>query len=352
MNSQYCQIFLSLRKKVERAIEELGGSVVPKLNWSCPTDALWCSLDGTLQCRKPEEIFLLFQASDYIIHDLFHAFDCCGEFVKNCDWSRNVNRKEPENPEKFKTQGDTQNEKVGFYKVETNAKGEEGKYEKNEKQFKVEDSRTEAIINDDYEKNEEGQGRDRVMEELCDEEYYISLRKWSNLHSGREFRCFVSFETLIAISQRNYTNFYPFLLLEKEKIMEKIEVFFTEKVLGNFPDPHFVFDVYVDSKFRVVLLDFNPFCSLTHPLLYEWPEILSIGFSDSTSPSSLSVSNLPNSSQASHPKRKTHMKIVDVQPNIRNNEAMLNRLPYDFYADSVSRFEFAKTQQSQEQKYD
>ena len=36
-------------------IIELGGAVVPKLNWSAPKDAIWLSPDKQLKCTCAEE---------------------------------------------------------------------------------------------------------------------------------------------------------------------------------------------------------------------------------------------------------------------------------------------------------
>lgn len=36
-------------------IDDLGGIVVPKLNWSAPTDVIWLSPDRKLKCSSAEE---------------------------------------------------------------------------------------------------------------------------------------------------------------------------------------------------------------------------------------------------------------------------------------------------------
>jgi hypothetical protein len=70
--------FTELQQALRKAIDELGGSVFPKLNWSSPKDASWIALDGTLRCRTPNEVFLLLKSSDFIMHDLNHAYDQIG----------------------------------------------------------------------------------------------------------------------------------------------------------------------------------------------------------------------------------------------------------------------------------
>ena len=57
------------------AIGRLNGKVLPKLNWSAPKDAHW--IHGSLKCTTPSEVFTLLKASDFISHDLCHAFDHC-----------------------------------------------------------------------------------------------------------------------------------------------------------------------------------------------------------------------------------------------------------------------------------
>lgn len=61
--------------EIERIIEELGGKVAPKLNWSAPKDATWIAATNTMECSTPNDIYLLLKSSDFITHDLQHAFD-------------------------------------------------------------------------------------------------------------------------------------------------------------------------------------------------------------------------------------------------------------------------------------
>ncbi|KAF2744520.1 D123-domain-containing protein [Sporormia fimetaria CBS 119925] len=60
---------------IEDVIEELGGKVTPKLNWSAPKDATWIAPTNTMECRSPSDIYMLLKASDFIMHDVEHAFD-------------------------------------------------------------------------------------------------------------------------------------------------------------------------------------------------------------------------------------------------------------------------------------
>jgi hypothetical protein len=60
-------------------ISELGGSVMPKLNWSAPKDATWISATNSMECRTPNEIYLLLKSSDFITHDLEQVFHGCDD---------------------------------------------------------------------------------------------------------------------------------------------------------------------------------------------------------------------------------------------------------------------------------
>ncbi|KAF2688564.1 D123-domain-containing protein [Lentithecium fluviatile CBS 122367] len=60
---------------IANVIEELGGKVAPKLNWSAPKDATWIAATNSMECRTPNDIYLLLKSSDFVTHDLQHAFD-------------------------------------------------------------------------------------------------------------------------------------------------------------------------------------------------------------------------------------------------------------------------------------
>ncbi|KAK5163654.1 uncharacterized protein LTR77_010603 [Saxophila tyrrhenica] len=64
----------NIHTAIANTIAELGGEVAPKLNWSAPKDATWMNAN-TMICRTPNEIYLLLKSSDFVTHDLEHAFD-------------------------------------------------------------------------------------------------------------------------------------------------------------------------------------------------------------------------------------------------------------------------------------
>lgn len=72
--------FPELEDKIKFYIDELGGSVFPKLNWSSPKDAKWISATHTLQCNSIGEVILLLKSSDFIAHDLTQPFKNCADW--------------------------------------------------------------------------------------------------------------------------------------------------------------------------------------------------------------------------------------------------------------------------------
>uniref|UniRef100_A0A674MEZ3 Translation initiation factor eIF2 assembly protein n=1 Tax=Takifugu rubripes TaxID=31033 RepID=A0A674MEZ3_TAKRU len=170
--------FPEFSSHVLEAINALGGSVFPKLNWSAPRDANWIALNSSLQCHSLSDIFLLFKTSD------------------------------------------SSGRRFNLY--------------------------------------------------LC-----LVLRKWSELIPGGEFRCFVKENKLIAVSQRDYTQYYQHILKQEEQICQAVEAFFSQHIQYNFLDEDFVFDVYRDSQGRVWLIDLNPFGEVTDSLLFSWEELTS-----------------------------------------------------------------------------
>lgn len=47
---------------------------MPKLNWSAPKDATWINANS-MDCRTANDVYLLLKSSDFVTHDLEHAFD-------------------------------------------------------------------------------------------------------------------------------------------------------------------------------------------------------------------------------------------------------------------------------------
>ncbi len=110
--------------------------------------------------------------------------------------------------------------------------------------------------------------------------YSVILRKWVDINPGHEFRCFVKGRRLLAISQRDVTQFYRHVGEDKESILTDITSFFGEHIQGRFPLENFVFDVVRQAKDRVSLVDFGPFGPITDPGLFVWDDLIQMGKED------------------------------------------------------------------------
>ncbi|KWU47261.1 D123-domain-containing protein, partial [Rhodotorula sp. JG-1b] len=72
--------FPRLDAEIRSALEKYDGAVFPKLNWSSPQDAAWMLPGQNLKCQTPADVYLLLKSSDFISHDLDHAFEDCVDF--------------------------------------------------------------------------------------------------------------------------------------------------------------------------------------------------------------------------------------------------------------------------------
>jgi len=191
-------LFPELRESIQRAIDDLGGSVIPKLNWSSPKDAVWMNWTGNLKCTDSEQVILLLKSSDCIMHDLTEPFSFCED-----------------------------------------------------------ESEHENLQNNEI-------------------QYYIVLRKWETIEPASEFRCFVSNDKIIGISQRNHSQYFDFLKNLTKSIQNTVIDFFEVNMKGKFASNTYVFDVYLKNLTKTpsaVLLDINPFGRVTDSLLFSWEEL-------------------------------------------------------------------------------
>ena len=204
--------FRDVHQKIKDTIDELGGKVTPKLNWSAPKDATWIAATNSMECRTPNDIYLLLKSSDFITHDLEHAFDDCVDEIKG----------QQEQP--MDTPSSTT------------------------------DQQTSPQI-----------------------PYHLILRKYlPHLNPALEFRAFVRNRTLLCLCQRDL-NHFAFLFPMRDQLLSRIQTFFDQNLKHTFPDPNFVFDVYVpEPHTRVWLVDINPWAPRTDPLLFSWLEILTL----------------------------------------------------------------------------
>ncbi|KAJ9080067.1 hypothetical protein DSO57_1028995 [Entomophthora muscae] len=102
----------------------------------------------------------------------------------------------------------------------------------------------------------------------------LVLKQWCNIDPAMEFRCFVIRGKLVGISQRD-TNHYPFLQEEAAWLKPSITEYISDKVIPVFPNLHYAVDICIVHSSRTIkIIDFNPASPITHPLLFEWSELL------------------------------------------------------------------------------
>jgi hypothetical protein len=208
--------FPELHQAIMDRIEELGGEVAPKLNWTSPKDAAWISPhQNTIKCTTPNDIYLLLKSSNFITYDLEHSFDDCTP-VAGALFSSSA------------APGGSNSGSTG-----TSAPPA----------FKP----------------------------------VLVLRSFFNPHTALEFRCFVKHRNLVGICQRDM-KFYEFLGDLRAPIVAKISQFFNHSLRYTFPDGSFAFDVYIpegedEPLGRVRLIDINAWAPHTDSLLFGWDEL-------------------------------------------------------------------------------
>jgi hypothetical protein len=280
--------FLQLNSQIKGAIEQLGGAVIPKLNWSAPKDASWMN-QGSLKCETPGDVYLLLKSSDFILHDVLHALD--DVLVQPTDDSSTTN-----------TTTESRNEYPALELV---------------------------------------------------------LRKWCNLHSSMEFRCFVYDRQLsksrsggccclaqgmlyvvrfcltflllqkVAISQRNHTLHFPHLADRYDDILLLIQEFLNNVVVCQFPLSKFVLDVYLDQQARIWILDFNVWGRQTDALLFDWDELIDYAEQTSGVATSLDYQVAAEEDQSQTFHKLIDFRLVETGMEVRQDPLASYRAPID-----------------------
>jgi hypothetical protein len=208
--------FPALEQRISDALEELGGAAFVKLNWSAPVDAV--SIAGSLKATTPGAVFLLLKSSDMITHDLTAAFDRCAPAAASAASAASTGSAAASAPAAV------------------------------------------AVA-----------PPPRVTPTLV-------LRKWCNLHRSNEWRCFVQRGSLVAACQRDCGTFFPFLSAQSAAVAATLGAFYLD-VAPFAPASHdasYVMDVYVDTRGRPRLIDFNVFGGSTDPLMFTWEELAAL----------------------------------------------------------------------------
>jgi hypothetical protein len=75
--------------------------------------------------------------------------------------------------------------------------------------------------------------------------YELVLRRWTDIATAMEFRCFVRRGRLVGVSQRDHTNFYPAIARDAAAIKRDVVDFYNKNVRGRFSRQSYTFDVCV-----------------------------------------------------------------------------------------------------------
>lgn len=110
--------------------------------------------------------------------------------------------------------------------------------------------------------------------------YFENRRSHSLLaHSSLYCHTFWIDASSVAISQRLHTQHFPHLSRDRAVIQSRIVDFFDTVMSDDdrfFPSSNYVFDIYVDKRDRVWLLDFNVWGTQTDSLLFTWEALARI----------------------------------------------------------------------------
>ena len=183
-----------------------------------------------MECRTANDVYLLLKSSDFVTHDLEHAFDGCAD-----DYSDSESR----------SNGDEEG-------------AVEATPEEQARLYPPSAPLTNSIP------------------------YHLTLRATiPSLLPSMEFRAFVRQRALLCICQRDQ-NYYAYLTQLAPLLRSLIQDFFDTNLKHTFPDENFVFDVYIPrpegtgdgKRAKVWLIDINPWAERTGTGIYEWLEIL------------------------------------------------------------------------------
>ncbi|KAK4047162.1 hypothetical protein OIV83_005614 [Microbotryomycetes sp. JL201] len=201
-------------------------------------DAAWMIPGQNLKCQTPADVYLLLKSSDFILHDLDHAFEHC---VGSGEGMQAANDLHPAVAEMTLTADG----RASDPDVRRDVSSDEGSHSLPRRTFEIE----------------------------------LVLKKWFDMPKSQEWRCFVRDRRLVAISQRD-GNFYEFLQPAdvQADLKSRLSTFFESEIRATFPLSSYVFDVYLTrAGDRVFVVDFNPYAPHTDPLLFSWDVINELG---------------------------------------------------------------------------
>lgn len=206
--------FPDLVQSINQAIDQLGGTAMPRLDWSIPRDAAWISADKSLKCFNAGEVFLLLKSSDSVAADIHSPYLRCSS---------------------------------------------------NQTTASATDSSSASSSSN------QASSSDTVVEPRP---YHLVLQRWSNLHPSSEWRCFVHNKQLLCFSQKDSTYYSHLAAPQHRRAMRHRLTDFVECVVASKINcDNFVCDVYVDNDKRAWLMDVKPWSIDTNTRLYSWKSI-------------------------------------------------------------------------------
>ncbi|GAA5897999.1 hypothetical protein JCM8208_003221 [Rhodotorula glutinis] len=245
--------FPHLDAEIRSVLERYDGAVFPKLNWSSPQDAAWMIPGQSLKCQNPADVYLLLKSSDFISHDLDHAFDDCVDFP-------------PPTP---------------TVRAPSSAPAPE-----------LDD---EALARLTISPPAPSAGAPRPEPKSRPYTFELVLKKWFDMPGSQQWRCFIRDNHLLGISQRD-TTFYDFLQDPETQLdlRRRIARFWEDEVRDKAPMSSYALDVYITrDASRVFIVDLNPFAPRTDPLLFTYDSLLALSLARPSSPSPSSDERLP-----------------------------------------------------------
>ena len=259
--------FPEFEAQITHAIAKLGGDVFPKLDWSSPRDAVFLK-GGDLKCDNVGDIFLLLKGSDFCSHDLTHAYAHCAPSSSSS----------------------------------------------------VTAAATAAAASSSSR--------------------HLVLRRWCNLYPSHEFRCIVRHNALVGITQRHCDRYFQQLSNDIDILTNVIDMFHQDTFLPallnsqhktitkTFSDnlgKDYLYDVYVNRRHEVTLLDFNVnHPSSTDSKLFSWSELDNI---DSEDEQEGKEDRLHSNSQ------QIDVRFVESQGEAVPSQLSAHRVPADFVGD-------------------
>ena len=318
------RVFVELEGAITAALARLGGAAFPKLNWSSPRDAAWV-VTGGLKCETSGQVLLLLKSSDFVSHDLGHAFELCGGDASPgaAVVATAAAAVDNDNVEEGAGSPESKGEKR-LLQAKCAGAGSGGRDEKEDESKVAADSTSSSSSSSCSTSSLPGAAAAAavVVDGRPPDGYVLALRRWGNMNPAMEFRCFVRQGVLVGACQRECSEVFDFLVEDLTKgAIEEVEEetadgaldaaaaaaaaddddddgnddeaatagdgeslirnaildFFEEKVSGRFgggpgETGSYVFDVYVDRRRKVWLVDFNPFGTQTDPILFDWNE--------------------------------------------------------------------------------